>query len=447
MVYEGFPAFVDWVKSFDLSLVDRYAAKLEETKAGLPAELLEAAVVEIMREAAVDTGAIEGLYTTDRGFTHSVAAQVAGWQIQAAEKGEHVESTILNTVAVYEMIRQRATDDEGFIVTESWIRQLHEMICASQKTIRVYVESVKAYQDQAFEKGVYKTLPTSPTGTDGTVHDYASPEETPMEMERLIEQLRTSEFMSAHPVVQAAYAHYAFVFIHPFADGNGRVSRALASFYLFRGLGIPFVLYADSRAAYISSLEATDANKPDSLVNFVAERVIDTLIILHQKLRGSLIASAGDSLEAIEDANKMDEDNWLILLAERLLFLLVDKLSAALNNIEKPSHIGYSVRGPVRHSWNSAAPEGYTFPADNGIRVVCSNGDDISTFIYYVCIKTAHNDLPEFLVIASYNPEPLDVWLRELELSISRSLSMRLDTWAELEIRRLLEVAAQNLPD
>lgn len=30
-------------------------------------------------------------------------------------------------------------------------------------------------------------------------------------------------FVKAHPVLQAAWAHFAFVAVHPFADGNGRV--------------------------------------------------------------------------------------------------------------------------------------------------------------------------------------------------------------------------------
>ena len=54
-------------------------------------------------------------------------------------------------------------------------------------------------------------------------------------MHRLIEQIRTPEFEAAHPALQASYCHYAFVVIHPFADGNGRVARALASTFFYQG--------------------------------------------------------------------------------------------------------------------------------------------------------------------------------------------------------------------
>jgi len=37
-----------------------------------------------------------------------------------------------------------------------------------------------------------------------------------------------------HPVVKAGIAHYQFVSIHPFMDGNGRTARALATLVLYR---------------------------------------------------------------------------------------------------------------------------------------------------------------------------------------------------------------------
>ena len=37
-----------------------------------------------------------------------------------------------------------------------------------------------------------------------------------------------------HPVLKSGIVHYEFVRIHPFVDGNGRVSRALSTFILFQ---------------------------------------------------------------------------------------------------------------------------------------------------------------------------------------------------------------------
>jgi Fic family protein len=46
-------------------------------------------------------------------------------------------------------------------------------------------------------------------------------------MERFVREISSPEFAAAHPIIQAAFAHYVLVAIHPFADGNGRVARAL----------------------------------------------------------------------------------------------------------------------------------------------------------------------------------------------------------------------------
>lgn len=53
----------------------------------------------------------------------------------------------------------------------------------------------------------------------------------PVEMERLIEWCNTANLS---PFIMAAVAHLWFVTIHPFDDGNGRLSRTLADMFLAR---------------------------------------------------------------------------------------------------------------------------------------------------------------------------------------------------------------------
>ncbi|MDR0766002.1 MAG: Fic family protein [Odoribacteraceae bacterium] len=53
----------------------------------------------------------------------------------------------------------------------------------------------------------------------------------------------------------AFHAHYQFVSIHPFADGNGRTSRLLMN-YILDGFGLPvFHVYRSNRVSYIQALE------------------------------------------------------------------------------------------------------------------------------------------------------------------------------------------------
>lgn len=63
-----------------------------------------------------------------------------------------------------------------------------------------------------------------------------------------------------HPILSAGIFHYEFVSIHPFADGNGRITRLLSllllrkSGYGFRNALIPDVYYLQNRLAYYQAL-------------------------------------------------------------------------------------------------------------------------------------------------------------------------------------------------
>ncbi|PIY80010.1 MAG: hypothetical protein COY80_05155 [Candidatus Pacebacteria bacterium CG_4_10_14_0_8_um_filter_42_14] len=58
--------------------------------------------------------------------------------------------------------------------------------------------------------------------------------DVPKLMTDLIEWINFSQQSAIDPILQAGIVHYEFVRIHPFLDGNGRTSRALATLILIR---------------------------------------------------------------------------------------------------------------------------------------------------------------------------------------------------------------------
>ncbi len=83
----------------------------------------------------------------------------------------------------------------------------------------------------------------------------------PAEMARFLDWFEAPTD-STDPVLKAAVAHFWFVTIHPFDDGNGRIGRAIADLALARSEGTSQRFYSMSarlrveRAAYYETLEA-----------------------------------------------------------------------------------------------------------------------------------------------------------------------------------------------
>ncbi|MFL6163234.1 MAG: Fic family protein [Jatrophihabitantaceae bacterium] len=344
--YEPFPPFTKWEETpFDQTTFARYKSLLEDTRAQADAETQQEALRIASRSAAVDTGAIEGLYDVDRGFTATIAAKTANWEQVIGARGESTKRAIEDAIAAYDLVLDGVTGSRGPI-TEVWIKQLHATICAHQDTYRVITSN--GPQEQALPKGSYKQYPNSPINLKtGRLHAYAPPLDTPPEMARLIQEINSHAFLNAHPVVQAAYAHYAFVCIHPFADGNGRVARALASAYLYRDPGVPLVVFADQKGAYLDALEAADAGVIVPFLNFMSARAVEAVEMVRmevgripiRKRREQILAEMKGSLESNIGMSHLEVD----ALGGRLLDDLNAELAKQIAATVVPAGIYFSL--------------------------------------------------------------------------------------------------------
>ncbi len=119
-------------------------------------------------------------------------------------------------------------------VTEGVVLQLHrDLLRYSSKGER--------------HRGGWKTLPNhvvaiGPDGQQvGIVFETATPFETPRLMQELFEWLAKEEREPVlHPLLRIAVFNVVFLAIHPFQDGNGRLSRVLTNLLLLRS-GYSFV--------------------------------------------------------------------------------------------------------------------------------------------------------------------------------------------------------------
>ena len=95
-------------------------------------------------------------------------------------------------------------------------------------------------------------------------HDYVTgreeigslPEDTPGDVEELLSEI--NGFSGSDILKAAAYFHARFEYIHPFADGNGRVGRTLLNYFLMTQGHPPIIIYDEHKAVYYSALETYD---------------------------------------------------------------------------------------------------------------------------------------------------------------------------------------------
>lgn len=133
-------------------------------------------------------------------------------------------------------------------VTENHIKQLHrDLLRYSEKDER--------------HRGDYKTLSNSVAAFDETgkqiaiVFETATPFDTPRLMSELVAWLKsTRELRRLHPLLMIAVFIVVFLEIHPFQDGNGRLSRILTTLLLLQA-GYAYVPYSSLESVIENSKE------------------------------------------------------------------------------------------------------------------------------------------------------------------------------------------------
>lgn len=58
-----------------------------------------------------------------------------------------------------------------------------------------------------------------------------------------------------HPIELSAWVHWAFIKIHPFQDGNGRISRLLMNFVLYKNKYALIDIKTKEKQVYFNTLE------------------------------------------------------------------------------------------------------------------------------------------------------------------------------------------------
>ncbi len=181
-------------------------------------------------------------------------------------------------------------------LTEQFIREMHQVLLGEEHYKSAHTASGQPTR-QRIVPGQYKTSTNNVVTATGETFYFASPEETPAKMHDFLTWYRQEvEAPTLHPVALAAEFHHRFVSIHPFDDGNGRMSRLLMNLILVRH-GYPIaVIKADetTRNRYLAALSEADAGEPEPFLRFIIENVEVSLQLMIRAAKGESIDEPSD---------------------------------------------------------------------------------------------------------------------------------------------------------
>lgn len=222
-------------------------------------------------------------------------------------------------------------------LTENHVRQLHHTLLRHSD------------KDQR-HRGSYKTLPNHVVAFDsdgheiGIVFETTTPFDTPREMEALIAWTRkTIEEEALHPLLVTAVFIVTFLAIHPFQDGNGRLSRVLTTLLLLRA-GYAYVPYAslervieENKDFYYKALRRTQTTLKGNTPNW--EPWIGFFLRCLKKQKDSLAVRLEHERAAQGDEDEMSDVSRQVLKAlraqERLSIAQLASITGANRNTLK----------------------------------------------------------------------------------------------------------------
>lgn len=230
-------------------------------------------------------------------------------KVQSTEASNAIEGIVTTNTRIRQLVEEKTTPrnrDEQEIagyrdvlnvihdsfdtipITQNYILQLHKMLYSHMNNpLAGQTKTVQNYISATYPNGHVETLFTS-----------LAPYETPEAMDKICEEYnRVIGNMELEPLIAIPIFIHDFLCIHPFNDGNGRMSRLLTTLLLYRS------------GFYVSkyiSLEAKIAKNKDLYYNALAESQIgwhegtEDVVPFIKYILGTILAAYKDFEDRME---------------------------------------------------------------------------------------------------------------------------------------------------
>lgn len=219
---------------------------------GLGFRLQEETVLKTLTLDVVKSSEIEGEQLNPEQVRSSIARRL-GIEIAGAVPVER------NVEGVVEMLLD-ATQRFDEPLSEDRLFGWHAALFPTGRS-GMYKIKTAAWRDDAMQ------VTSGPMGKETVHFEAPRADKVPADMNAFLDWFNTSQDID--PVLKAAFAHLWFVTIHPFEDGNGRITRAITDMQLARAdqskqrfYSMSAQIHAD-RNGYYNLLESTQKGDSD----------------------------------------------------------------------------------------------------------------------------------------------------------------------------------------
>jgi len=225
----------------------------------IPEDIKHVALIESVIDEAFCSSVIEGAFSTRKR-----AGEMITQKLQPKNKSEMM---ILNNYDTL-MYTLENLDEE---IDHKFIHDIWEMITRG------------TLEEGDYTEGYRKGAVFVKNSRGDIVHEAPPADKVYEMMDKLISFI--NEYSNMNPVAKACIIHYAFVYIHPFNDGNGRTARALMNMFLIKS-GYEFYKYfpiskilVDRRKQYYKAIKDCEDSESDItyFMDFYTKLLVDTI--------------------------------------------------------------------------------------------------------------------------------------------------------------------------
>ena len=198
----------------------------------------------------------------------------ASTRIEGSQLSDKEVEVLIENLDINKLTERDEQEVAGYYETLNLIGESYRDIPIAESSIRHLHNTLMKYSTKdAYHKGAYKTNSnrverTEADGTKTTIFETTAPGlATEEAMARLIEWYNGDA--TTHALIKAALFVYEFLSIHPFQDGNGRLSRLLATLLLMKSgyVWIEYVSFEHEiehrKKEYYKRLMDAQRNRPD----------------------------------------------------------------------------------------------------------------------------------------------------------------------------------------